>query len=101
MAFKGVVVGHVHLMCTREVHSAADAHGTGSHMHLRAQVIAFAGADAVGRGSIQGGVPSHEFVASCRRAGVRFAIFAREWPISPSPSHPHPLALSPSPKASP
>jgi hypothetical protein len=41
-------------------------------------VIAFAGADAVGRGSIRGGVPSHEFVASCRRAGVRFALFVRD-----------------------
>ena len=41
-------------------------------------VIAFAGADANLGGGIQGGVPSHEFVASCRRAGVQHAIFVRD-----------------------
>ena len=42
-------------------------------------VIAFAGADAVGRGAaVHGAVPSHEFVASCRRAGVRFGLFVRD-----------------------
>merc|ERR1711965_966770 len=41
-------------------------------------VIAFAGADANLGGGIQGGVPSHEFVASCRRAGVLHAIFVRD-----------------------
>ena len=43
-------------------------------------MIAFAGADAVGRRdqSIPDGVPSHEFVSSCRRAGVRYAVFVRD-----------------------
>lgn len=41
-------------------------------------VIAFAGADANLGGGAQGGVPSHEFVASCRRAGVTRAIFVRD-----------------------
>ena len=41
-------------------------------------MIAFAGADAALGGGIQGGVPSHEFVRACRRAGVRRAIFVRD-----------------------
>eukprot|EP00966_Prymnesium_polylepis_P243367 5627911-Prymnesium_polylepis.1 len=41
-------------------------------------VIAFAGADAALGGGIKGGVPSHEFVRACRRAGVRRAIFVRD-----------------------
>ena len=41
-------------------------------------LICFAGADANLGGGIRGGVPSHEFVASCRRAGVSHAIFVRD-----------------------
>lgn len=41
-------------------------------------VIAFAGADAALGGGINGGVPSHEFVRACRKAGVRRAIFVRD-----------------------
>ena len=41
-------------------------------------LIAFAGADAALGGGIRGGVPGHEFVAACRRAGVRRALFVRD-----------------------
>ena len=41
-------------------------------------MIAFAGADAALGGGINGGVPSHEFVRACRRAGVRRALFVRD-----------------------
>ena len=43
-----------------------------------ALLICFAGADANLGGGIRGGMPSHEFVASCRRAGVRKALFVRD-----------------------
>ena len=41
-------------------------------------LIAFAGADAALGGGIRGGGPGHEFVAACRRAGVRRALFVRD-----------------------
>jgi hypothetical protein len=46
--------------------------------HGETLIIAFAGADAHLGGGAAGGVPSHEFVASCRRAGVGRAIFVRD-----------------------
>ena len=41
-------------------------------------LICFAGADANLGGGIKGGMPSHEFVSSCRRAGVSHALFVRD-----------------------
>jgi len=41
-------------------------------------LIAFSGADAALGGGANGGIPSHEFVRSCRKAGVQKAIFVRD-----------------------
>ncbi len=41
-------------------------------------LICFAGADANLGGGMSGGMPSHEFVKSCRRAGVTHALFVRD-----------------------
>ncbi|KAL1525112.1 hypothetical protein AB1Y20_019984 [Prymnesium parvum] len=41
-------------------------------------VIAFAGADAALGAQVKNGVPSHEFVRACRKAGVERAIFVRD-----------------------
>lgn len=58
--------------------SASAAAATPSSAGGGTLVIAFAGADAALGGGINGGVPSHEFVRACRKAGVRRALFVRD-----------------------